>query len=457
MKYALIAISVLVSLFLVFFFAKILPLLIAKPTIKVDYVAEYNKITKPQNYDPDNNAAPLYQKAFETLTEMPEEIKDKLKAWRPVDLNDTELKVVKNWVNENAITLGYLKQAADKPYYWLKRHSQGDDLFNIEMPKWSNFRTSIYLINLQAKSMACEANIESALKNTLDSHKIGLHMSGPVTLVEQLIGAAICAITFDTIFAILDRVEINSRIMTRFQDQLEQQLQKSKQLNFSIGEKIFSLDMIQRSFTDDGNGDGKLIPGKLIEGIGDSPLCPSISYPLAILISLKNPSRNETVQTVTKLYKNLDNLAQETPWQQHQKATSYEAEIRKISKDNFFLQSSANTIGRVCEILQRTKIHGKALITTIAILRYKADKGDFPETLQQLVSAGYLKELPMDPYSDGPLVYKRTNNDFKLYSLGVDLSDDGGIPSRWGEYLEEKGGDKVFWPVEKFQLDTEEK
>ena len=42
-----------------------------KPT--VDYVAEYNKITRPANYDPNNDAAGDYQKALDAYVKMPPE------------------------------------------------------------------------------------------------------------------------------------------------------------------------------------------------------------------------------------------------------------------------------------------------------------------------------------------------------------------------------------------------
>jgi hypothetical protein len=53
----------------------------------------------------------------------------------------------------------------------------------------------------------------------------------------------------------------------------------------------------------------------------------------------------------------------------------------------------------------------------------------------------------MDPYSDGPLVYRRQGGDFILYSFGADFDDDGGVHSRWGD--SHQGGDQVFWPVQK--------
>ena len=46
------------------------------PKVTVDYLAEYNRISQPENYDPRQNAAPLYKEAFdqEELNEQ-EEIK----------------------------------------------------------------------------------------------------------------------------------------------------------------------------------------------------------------------------------------------------------------------------------------------------------------------------------------------------------------------------------------------
>ena len=110
------------------------------------------------------------------------------------------------------------------------------------------------------------------------------------------------------------------------------------------------------------------------------------------------------------------------------------------------MNDSVSSLGAICEISKKEKISGEALVTTLALLRYKADKGDFPISLQELVLTHYIKELPIDPYGKGPLVYKRMDGDFILYSLGANFEDDGGIPSNWG--MGKEGGDQVFWPIE---------
>ncbi len=77
-----------------------------------------------------------------------------------------------------------------------------------------------------------------------------------------------------------------------------------------------------------------------------------------------------------------------------------------------------------------------------------------------MLTGGYLKELPQDPYSNGILKYKRQppqpnqspdrkgggfiNGGFILYSIGADFKDNNGEhDQKWGT----QGGDHVFWPI----------
>jgi len=105
----------------------------------------------------------------------------------------------------------------------------------------------------------------------------------------------------------------------------------------------------------------------------------------------------------------------------------------------------------------KTRAQTEALIAIIGTLRYKIDTGEFPETLNGLVSSGYLQAVPNDPYSGGPLVYKRTAGGFRLYSIGADFSDNGGtaIIEQTARFLgprmplsATRCADIVYWPVQ---------
>jgi hypothetical protein len=57
----------------------------------------------------------------------------------------------------------------------------------------------------------------------------------------------------------------------------------------------------------------------------------------------------------------------------------------------------------------------------------------------------------MDPFSDKALIYKRINNDFILYSLGPNFTDDAGQVGKDSQgntrRLWAYNGDSVFWPM----------
>jgi hypothetical protein len=106
---------------------------------------------------------------------------------------------------------------------------------------------------------------------------------------------------------------------------------------------------------------------------------------------------------------------------------------------------------RVSEEAHRNRAEVEGLMTVISILRYNKETKRYPEKLSELVEAGLLRKLPMDPHSDNPLVYRTMNDGFTLYSVGADFEDDGGAigkdeeghMKKWAE-----DGDAVFWPVQ---------
>jgi hypothetical protein len=60
---------------------------------------------------------------------------------------------------------------------------------------------------------------------------------------------------------------------------------------------------------------------------------------------------------------------------------------------------------------------------TLAVRCYELERGDLPDTLEQLVPA-YLPQVPRDPYDGNPLRYSKRAK--RIWSVGEDLVDDGG-------------------------------
>jgi len=69
----------------------------------------------------------------------------------------------------------------------------------------------------------------------------------------------------------------------------------------------------------------------------------------------------------------------------------------------------------------------RLLYTELALRCYQSDERRPPERLEQLVPK-YLRRIPLDPFSNRPLVYRPNGTNWFLYSVGPDRIDDHGAP-----------------------------
>jgi hypothetical protein len=419
---------------------KVKPQVEGVPNPKIDYVAKINELARAGR-DENLNAAPFYQKAIDIYVDSGKELRNKLNSrlWpvRFAELSEKERSLLKEWVQSNSQALSQLELGTKKPYYWLQISSPDGTVMGIQMPQLYEIRELGRAITSRAKLTAAEGNIDKAVADIVTCYRFGLHMSSEPLLVEQLVGIAIRALALGNTFKILNRTEMGQASMKSLQRQIEQLSTDESYIPEVRAEKFCILDIIQRMFTDDGKGDGR---------IHIESLKPMLTLQNWQAQSLEKLQRRQTTETAEKLYEYFDFIAQKSPWQWKNDQINPDQEIEKIMEGNAFVQEFCQPFVKFAERFARIRAETDALITTLALLRYKANKGQLPEKLDELVSTGYLKALPTDPFSGGPFVYKRIGDNFMLYSFGGDCDDDSGTRSNWG--TGEKGGDQVFWPVE---------
>jgi hypothetical protein len=71
---------------------------------------------------------------------------------------------------------------------------------------------------------------------------------------------------------------------------------------------------------------------------------------------------------------------------------------------------------------------------------YKIKTGRYPGNLEALVP-DILSEVPIDPFTGKPLMYKIENGELLIYSLGSNRKDDGGRSSPMTQLIMEKDDD----------------
>lgn len=69
----------------------------------------------------------------------------------------------------------------------------------------------------------------------------------------------------------------------------------------------------------------------------------------------------------------------------------------------------------------------RGLMLVAALQAYRLEHGNCPATLQDLVDKGYISRVPFDPYANNQAFkYTRRTDGYLLYSIGADMTDDGG-------------------------------
>ena len=67
----------------------------------------------------------------------------------------------------------------------------------------------------------------------------------------------------------------------------------------------------------------------------------------------------------------------------------------------------------------------RLLQTDVAIRLYDSEMGKLPRTLDDLVPC-FLEEVPLDPFSGKPLIFRKTKDSYALFCVGFDRVDNGG-------------------------------
>ena len=440
---------------------------LGKPNIRVNYVDEALRIARAQ-VDESQNAAPFYQKAVDAYKEPPlvedetgreRSLLDVIqkKSW-VTELTEEELTLMKNWLSDNNDAAGFFKQAAEMPYCWWRRQAENDIVIVILVPELKNMKNVARLLSWRAMLNAFNGNIESAFDDLLTCYRTGRHLKGPLSLIEQLVGMAIQGLSSGTATIILQNRQVDSELLKNFQADIEKLMAEDTFIADYTTERFLALDFLQRCYTDNGSGSGHMIPG----AVGKFPYFELgdfdnvvLNYSQFLAMAVVSADRDDMSREFEKFYSNAQRWAYKTPWQLHKENVDLEMGLDKWSRIKRIRYWPVTVlmpaIGKVGELTYRNKAGIEALVTIVALLRYHQDNGRYPQNLNELVDTAYIRRLPMDPYSSQSLCYKKTDDAFILYSVGLNFKDDGGtvvaVKGKAKVQGTKEQGDWVFWPV----------
>jgi hypothetical protein len=436
--------------------------LTGKPNISVDYVALFNQMSRPEISDQDN-AWPYYEKAIEVYVEPNDNTKELPAFWNFSglenkdfsSLSEAEQSRIEEWVEQTEAAWQQVVKATSKPYLWRQYEVGSGNKENwtigILVPNLKSIRALERLGIWRARIQLEKGRIRQALQDYLIVARIGVHWQQRKTLIEYLTALLVSKEAHEEILTAVASKKLSGADLRYLHQQLSQMYPQGFPLVDMESERLILLDTIQQVFTDGGPGGGHLIPERfadLLRNIGGRNQV-AISESRSVLLSLVHAGRDETLAKGNELYDRLIEISRTTPYEKrlHDYPDSEDL-VHAMPKYRYLVLRFVPAFDN----MQRSAFHCKTLheatMTVLALQRYRLEKNEYPEKLDELITAGYLEQLPMDPYSDKSLVYRRTKNSFTLYSLGADFDDDGGLRSKWDDH---EGGDRVFWPIETYQ------
>jgi hypothetical protein len=451
-------------------------LLFAKPVIRIDYAEKAAQLSQPIT-DKNKNAAIWYQKAIDAYQE-PETLFDKETAIAIHKLLHTEKLYSEVWMNTlteeqsqrldqwckaNDQAIFNLLRGTEQTYYsWDYEISKEDGLYaEANHPNCLVLTEILKLLIWQTRENAAEGDCKKAFGDLLNIYRFGMHFKGPKTLFEQYYGNFVQSLAMGTARCIVSNCDVAEKDISYFRKALLGLYEGDTFVVDIQTEKFAILDFMQRIYTDNGSGQGVIIPRQLVELNEKAEFFKALNIPVVSQgfsygATLVSANRKQMTQEIESLYEQETNYLNYTPYEIHK--FGYEEPIENLWDHSsiyryrywplFMLSPQYSNFS---EKMYQSKSEVQATLALLAVLQYQKQNGKIPDLLNELVEKGLLKEVPMDPYSDKPLVYKKTDTGFTLYSVCVNFTDDSGIPSKgsqgrpalWGE-----GGDAVFWPVD---------
>lgn len=428
-----------------------LPMSLAEPTIRVNYVEWLNERWVPRQSNVEN-AKRYYDEATRLYVAPPKELVRKpdarggLIGGRFIEYDSAEMRLLTQWLADNEPAFTMLRQGAKTRHYWPEYHvaetDLGDPNFLTEaMAGLPAYRRVALAFRENIAYQAYRGHLDSALDDCLVVWTFGRHMQSKGLLNEQLVGIAIEALGAQSLLRILADSQVSAAALERVQANLALLVDPQRSGVDLDGEQVFWHDRIQRTFTDDGKGGGHALPSGVPYAAGDW-----LGNLLGILV-LDYPDRRDAEMMVQRYFEQMRRHLLQPPHENSSAEDLGTPTPRALPNTLLAVVEPAHK--RLGQLLWRTKTHELATLTIVAVLRHLAERGGPPESLEQLVQAGYLDSVPNDPFGAGPLSYRKMNGSFLLYSWGDNLTDDGGVQGLGQDgkpRMFADNGDWVFWP-----------
>jgi hypothetical protein len=312
----------------------------------------------------------------------------------------------------------------------------GDPLISVQLAHLNVLRQVAWVLDADAQLATQQKDGARVAADIQTIAGMGRQISG-VTAVESLVGMAMLADALkraETVLMTSPELLSNAEL-TDIAHVLSGPTVAADLVNLR-GERMFVADFLQRTYTDDGTGDGRLTPegarllnsvnGSRDDGSPDASIVQGSFGPAAMLVMASRRELQEAYdQYVDAAEAQLRRPARVADWETPD-AMAMKWHSSSVEGVRYMpLLALAPYFPRLATTAERYLGKRDGVLIGIALELYRREHGGYPQTLA-LLSPTLLPEVPVDRITGGPLVYKLVDGRPLVYSVGADRDDDGG-------------------------------
>lgn len=410
------------------------------PGNRVNYVEWYNDLTKTDG----PSAVPAYQEAVSNFVAFTGD-SSILDAAMKGDATALASPEIAAWIESNRNALSKLQEGNNLEYRGTPAQSDSGYLIGILLPNLSPLRQLSRVAVLDGKRAELDGRPQDAVNDYMTAIKAGAQVSQGVTLIEQLVGVAQQRTGADALLDAMAGAQTDAFDYEALSKRLENEYRPLRPMASAIqGERAMMLDLVQTSFEKDAATNDYRVRPEALQQFHE--LMQSNEDPLNVTItalSMATKGFNGTLNSINKMYDRMTSAAAADYLRSNGEfqSISNEIETPQFRESEPLMAQLIPALSRANQLRTRADTQRAATLTVASILAHQQKTGTLPDSLDALGEKSYV----VDPFTGQRFVYQKlSDNNFTLYSAGINGSDDGGVESE-----SDREGDFVYWPRKK--------
>lgn len=405
------------------------------PAEKVDYVAWLNEVGRVEGPE----ASPVYDAAFAEFVPWDGDTELLAAAARgdPGALASPELEA---WLAANAGALTTFREATQYPAKRSELRSPDGTVMGVLLPDLGPLRTLARAAVIEGRQLAAAGRANEAAERYLDALAAGAHTGNGLTLIENLVGTTMQVPAAEALMDLqaeplgdeLDYAALSHDAVAAYQP-------TRAAAEMLQGERAFYMDAAQRMWDYDPHTGTCVLnterAGEFLSQVEGTESDPGrLAQDLARVAEI---GYEQTVAIGDAYYDALTAAVAQPYPQASVRLAQIEDAMAGDQSSHPFLQRLTPSLTRYVFLRTRGDAARNAALLVTHLNSYRQAHGEYPASLDALGD----RDFVVDPFSAAPFVYRRTGEDFVLYSVGGNGADNGGVHDRKGET-----SDLVFWP-----------